>query len=150
MISESHCADQKVVRLVSWSCLVECLVRVQGEYSYGSGAPRRVWNFSELGGGAPSVGLRPSRDVLGRTRSPQYGLFLSGLLRVANANLLPSYSPILLSLSLRAIDHAPTPNPRRFRPLWCAPTHTGASAALSHENDDDDDDEVPSNAERRA
>ena len=87
--------------------------------------------------------------VLG-ARSPQYGLFLSGLLRVANANLLPSYSPILLSLSLRAIDHAPTPNPRRFRPLWCAPTHTGASAALSHENDDDDDDEVPSNAERRA
>ena len=95
-----------------------------------------------------AVGLRPSRDVLGRIRSPQYGLFLSGLLRVANANLLPSYSPILLSLSLRAIDHAPTPNPRRFRPLWCAPTHTGASAALSHENDDDDD-EVPSNAERR-
>ena len=60
------------------------------------------------------------------------------------------YPPILLSPSLRAIDHAPTPNPRRFRPLWCAPTHTGASAALSHENDDDDDDEVPSNAERRA
>ena len=62
------------------------------------------------------------------------------------------YPPILLSPSLRAIDHAPTPNPRRFRPLWCAPTHTGASAARSHENDDDDDDddEVPSNAERRA
>ena len=60
------------------------------------------------------------------------------------------HPPILLSPSLRAIDHAPTPNPRRFRPLWCAPTHTGASAARSHENDDDDDDEVPSNAERRA
>jgi len=58
------------------------------------------------------------------------------------------YPPILLSSSLRAIGHAPTPNPRRFRPLWCAPTHTGTSAALSHENDDYDD-EVPSNAERR-
>ena len=57
--------------------------------------------------------------------------------------------PILLSPSLRAIDNAPTPNPRRFRPLSCAPTHTGVSAALSHENDDDDN-EVPSNAERRA
>ena len=42
----------------------------------------------------------------------------------------------------------PPRTPRRFRPLWCAPTHTGTSAALSHENGDYDD-EVPPNAERR-
>ena len=40
------------------------------------------------------------------------------------------------------------PKPRHFRPLWCAPTHTGTSSALSHENADDSD-EVPPNADRR-